>query len=145
MTLKIRQCASTDADFGICFDIRQKVFVDEQKVPIEEERDEYDAVGLHFLARLDGKPAGTARVLMQNGDVKITRVAVLKEYRGQRLGEALMRHIETELPAARRYILDGQIQARDFYTRLGYAPVGDVFLEAGIAHVRMVKDSGSLI
>ena len=140
MALDISQHASTDPDFALCFEIRLKVFVHEQNVKLAEERDDYDATGLHFLARVDGVPAGTARVLMHHGDIKITRVAVLREFRGQRIGGALMRHIETEFPA-RRYVLDGQIQARHFYARLGYAPQGDVFMEAGIPHIRMAKDA----
>jgi predicted GNAT family N-acyltransferase len=50
-----------------------------------------------------------------------------------------MRHIETALPA-RRLILDAQVHAVAFYENLGYAPYGEVFMEAGIPHRRMEKD-----
>ncbi len=111
----------------------------EQNVPLEEERDEYDAAALHFLAFYEGKPAGTARVILLDGAAKITRVAVLKFARGRGIGVALMRHIETALPG-RRFVLDAQVHALAFYESLGYAAYGEVFMEAGIAHRRMAKD-----
>ncbi len=111
----------------------------EQNVPLDEERDEYDATALHFLAFYEGKPAGTARVILLDDAAKITRVAVQKFARGKGIGVALMRHIETALPA-RRLILDAQVHAVAFYENLGYAPYGEVFMEAGIPHRRMEKD-----
>jgi ElaA protein len=115
------------------------VFVGEQNVKLAEERDEYDAAALHFLAFYEGRPAGTARVILLDDAAKITRVAVQKFARGKGVGLALMRHIETSV-RSRRFILDAQIQALAFYESLGYAPYGEIFMEAGIAHRRMRKD-----
>ena len=36
-------------------------------------------------------------------------------------------------------VLNAQLQVENFYTRLGFVAKGDVFQEAGIDHVRMVK------
>ncbi|HUW80374.1 MAG TPA: GNAT family N-acetyltransferase [Acidocella sp.] len=137
--MAIRQIAFHEADFALCFDIRLIVFVAEQNVPLEEERDEHEMDGLHFLAEIDGKPVGTARALRKGDFVKITRLAVLREARGQGIGEALMRHIEAFVPA-RRFALDAQIQALPFYARLGYIAQGEVFMDAGIPHQRMTKE-----
>ncbi len=112
----------------------------EQNVPADEERDAYDATALHFLARLDGEPAGTARVIMQDRAAKITRVAVQKFARGKGIGLALMRHIEENITVS-EFILDAQLQALAFYQNLGYVPEGEMFMEAGIAHRRMRKTS----
>jgi predicted GNAT family N-acyltransferase len=136
----IRQLAFTDPDFAACFAIRLTVFVDEQKVPLEEERDEHDPTALHFLALLEGEPAGTARVLIKDAGrlAKITRVAVLASARGTGVGAALMRHIHAAVPAA-SFTLDAQLRALPFYERLGYRAEGPEFMEAGIPHRRMVK------
>ncbi len=139
MLVAIRQIAFHEADFALCFDIRLTVFVAEQNVPLEEERDEHEMAGLHFLAEIEGKPVGTARALLKDDFAKITRVAVLREARGQGIGEALMRHIEVFVPA-RRFALDAQIQALPFYERLGYIAQGEVFMDAGIPHRRMTKE-----
>ncbi len=137
----IRSIGFHDADFKACFDVRVTVFVTEQNVPIAEEQDEFDETAAHFLAELDGKPVGTARLLMkENGTLaKITRVAVLREARGQNIGAALIRHIEATAPVS-RFALDAQVHALPFYERLGYKAVGDVFMEAGIPHRHMRKD-----
>ncbi len=136
----IKQIAFTDPEFAQCFQIRLEVFVNEQNVPPEEERDAYDATALHFLALRDGAGIGTARVVFQNegATAKITRVAVLKSARGLGIGAALIRHIERIVGAA-TFALDAQTHALAFYERLGYATEGEEFMEAGIPHRRMRK------
>lgn len=144
MPLTITQLDFTDPDFCACFQIRVEVFVQEQNVPLEEERDEFDETALHFLARHEQKPAGTARVLLKPGGIaKITRVAVKKSARGLGIGAALMRHIEANVAAEEKFILDAQTQALPFYQSLGYEAAGEEFMEAGIPHFRMSKNAKS--
>ena len=137
----IRQLAANDPDFAFCFRIRLEVFVHEQHVPVEEERDAYDPAALHFLAvGEEGVAAGTARVLFRPGGVaKIGRVAVLRAARGRGFGAALIAAAEAELPLARSFVLDAQVAALPFYARLGYTAAGAEFIEAGIPHRHMVK------
>lgn len=138
--MNIKQVAYSSPEFAACFNIRLTVFVDEQGVALEEEQDEYDPLGLHFLAESGGQPLGTLRVLVKDPGriVKITRVAVLKEVRGRKIGAALMRAAEAAVPA-NRYILDAQVQALKFYESLGYEVFGAPFMEAGILHSHMEK------
>ena len=35
--------------------------------------------------------------------------------------------------------MNAQLQARDFYLKLGYSPFGNVFLEENIKHISMNK------
>src|ERR1700730_14257370 len=58
------QTARTPDDIEECFRIRAAVFIVEQGVPVDIERDEYDESALHFLAQADGQPIGTARVVL---------------------------------------------------------------------------------
>jgi predicted GNAT family N-acyltransferase len=140
--LEITEARFGTADFDACMAIRMTVFVDEQRVPADEERDAYDPTALHFLARLDGTPAGTARVIFPAGPdpAKITRVAVLAPYRGCGIGAVLMRHILTTI-GARHVTLDAQVHAQRFYERLGFAPQSGIFMEAGIPHLTMGKNT----
>jgi ElaA protein len=127
------------ADFADCFVIRMTVFVDEQKVPLAEEQDGLDAQARHFLARLNGVPVGTLRLVeTAPGVAKITRVAVLASVRKMGIGEALMRHAQAATAAA-KLLLDAQVQALAFYEKLGFTAFGAPFMEAGIAHVHMSK------
>lgn len=117
-------------------EIRRVVFIEEQRVPIEEEWDGRDPECRHFLALLDGTPVGTARLLP---DAHIGRVAVLREARGQGIGEALM---AAAIATARRdghacVELAAQTQALAFYERLGFEAFDAEFMEAGIPHRNM--------
>ena len=140
MGLKIQQVDFAAPEFERCFQIRLEVFVHEQNVPLEEERDEYDATALHFLATENGEALGTARVILKNASAsaKITRVAVAKSARGRGIGAALIQHIEITVSVP-EYLLDAQSHALAFYQRLGYAAYGDEFMEAGIPHFHMRK------
>src|SRR5580704_10916778 len=92
--------ANTKSEIEECFRPREEVFIIEQSVPVDMERDEHDATALHFLALIDAKPVGTARVaLKDNGRVaKIGRVAVRRSKRGIGIGKRLIAAIE-ETPA----------------------------------------------
>ncbi len=113
----------------------------EQKVPVEEEIDGLDPEAYHFIARdKQGRPAGTARLLPSG---QLGRMAVLKPYRGQGLGSALLQfvvswHRQRSLP---QLFLHAQLQAIPFYRRLGFSEQGPEFLDAGIAHREMVMGS----
>lgn len=119
--------------------IRKKVFVEEQGVSESDEWDDKDDQAWHFLAySQDSKAVACARLLPEG---KLTRMAVLTDFRGLGIGKKLLHTIEVF--AASRQIktlhLDAQIQALNFYQRLGYKAEGDVFLDAGIEHLRMQK------
>lgn len=137
--IEFRSCAFGSAEFAACLAIRMEVFVAEQNVPEEEERDEWDDTARHFLAWVEGQPAATARAVAKApGLVKIGRVAVRAPYRGTGLGARLMRAVEADYPGA-TLMLDVQLQALPFYAKLGYVAEGPVFDDAGIPHRRMVK------
>ncbi|MEW6279627.1 MAG: GNAT family N-acetyltransferase, partial [Candidatus Eremiobacterota bacterium] len=126
-------------EFAAALDIRYRVFVTEQGVPEELERDADDRRAVHALVYRQGRPVGTARLVPRGGAGKIGRVAVLKEARGNRLGVELMRALEGEAARLRlaEVLLDAQVQVIPFYERLGYRAEGDPFLDAGIPHRRM--------
>src|SRR5690554_8175029 len=97
MTVRIRKYSWQLAP-GHIRDIRQQVFVDEQKVPPELEWDDTDEIADHFLAVLpDNTPVATGRMFTTLDDTAhIGRMAVLPDYRGKGLGEVMLRHIMTE-------------------------------------------------
>lgn len=136
---EFRHCAFGSADFDACLAIRMEVFVAEQNVPEDEERDVFDETALHILALVNGQPAGTARAVAKApGLIKIGRVAVRAAHRGTGLGAQLVRAAENAHPGM-AFMLDAQLQAMNFYAKLGYVAHGPVFDDAGIPHRRMVK------
>jgi predicted GNAT family N-acyltransferase len=129
-----------------CFAIRHTVFVGEQNVPVELERDEYDGGGaIHFIALVDGKAEGTGRLRVMGDWAKIQRVAVSPGMRGTGLGAQIMQQIEEYVRReclASAITLGAQIDAAGFYERLGYVRHGDEFDDAGIVHIEMRKQVG---
>ena len=63
--------------------IREKVFIQEQKVTPELEWDGIDEKAIHFLVFKDEKAIGCARAIVIKSQMQLGRMAVLKEYRGQ--------------------------------------------------------------
>jgi predicted GNAT family N-acyltransferase len=139
------RAAKTTQDIEACFRIREEVFVIEQRVPLDLERDEHDGAALHFMALADGQPVGTARaVLKDNGtSAKIGRVAVRRSNRGFGIGKLLISAIEeaADLAHVRNFLLDAQTHALQFYERLGYVAYEEEFMDAGIPHRHMKKSN----
>jgi predicted GNAT family N-acyltransferase len=132
--------ASWEQDNAALRLIREQVFMQEQNVPEELEWDGEDESAFHLLAEDDqGNPIGTARML---ADGHIGRVAVVAPWRGRGVGTALMRQM-LETARERNYreiFLDAQVDAIDFYRKLGFECEGKTFLDAGIPHRHMVRD-----
>jgi ElaA protein len=127
-------------DLPTCWALRRTVFVEEQAVPEELEADGLDEAALHLLAELDGRPVGTARLLLKGDTGKIGRVCVLRELRGQGIGAALIREAVEELRrrGLRTAMLGSQTHAVPFYEGLGFVAEGPVYDEAGIPHRDMM-------
>lgn len=129
-----------DADWQVDGDvlraIREAVFVREQAVPADLEWDEFDAPSHHALAFAGDTPIGTGRLL---ADGHIGRMAVLRAWRGQGAGSALLTHLMriARVRGMKRVQLNAQVQAVSFYLSHGFAVEGEEFPDAGIAHRKM--------
>ncbi len=151
----VRLAAPPDLD--AVWAVRHQVFVVEQGVPVELERDELDAAADHAVA-LDagGAVVGTGRLvdgrIDQDGHLEpgspgtvgtVGRMAVAAQARGTGTGRALLdllvrRAAERGLPAVE---LHAQVHALAFYERAGFTPFGAVYLEAGIEHLGMRRST----
>ncbi|HHA2554502.1 TPA: GNAT family N-acetyltransferase, partial [Stenotrophomonas maltophilia] len=140
--VRVQQVSHADAHVAI-HDVRQRVFVQEQGIAAELERDALDPLSAHVLALdSDNQPVGTGRLAP---DGRIGRMAVLASHRSHGVGEALL---EALVDAGRRLglaelHLHAQLPARDFYARQGFLPEGEVFEEAGIGHQQMRRRLGA--
>jgi predicted GNAT family N-acyltransferase len=119
--------------------IRRRVFIEEQQVPEELEWDGLDDTATHLLARVEGQPVATAR-LLDNGHVG--RMAVLPPWRGRGIGAALLERLIAlgRERGLQRMFLNAQITAMPFYARAGFIVEGEAFMDAGIPHKRMVLE-----
>lgn len=130
-------------DIATCRALRRVVFIEEQGVPEADEIDDKDDEAVHLLATLDGRPVGSARLLVLGDTGKIGRVCVLKESRGTGLGAALVQAAVAQFAGRggiARVKLGAQTHALGFYERLGFRPYGPEYMDAGIPHRDMVLD-----
>jgi len=116
--------------------IRFAVFVEEQRVPAEIELDEMDAKSLHAVAFGNRSAVGTGRLLP---DGHIGRMAVLKDWRGRRVGSLILKALVDAARSRgdREIVLSAQVHATAFYRRHGFVEEGAGYMEAGIPHVDM--------
>ncbi|EDM35258.1 hypothetical protein PBAL39_13537 [Pedobacter sp. BAL39] len=137
-TLQVIKVADQE-ELERAFAIRKIVFVEEQNCPPELEW-ENEEVSTHFLATLDNQPCGACRWRKTDAGYKLERFAVLKEFRGRRIGQALVAAALADLPSDAEYIyLNAQLDAMPLYAKFGFQSEGEQFEEAGIQHFKMVK------
>lgn len=134
--------ADTPALREEAFALRHRVFVEEQAVPEELERDEHDASAFHAVALAGGRVVGTGRLVVQPGGVgRVGRMAVDRALRRAGVGERILAALEERARAdgLAEIELHAQCYVEAFYARAGYARDGAPFVEAGIDHVVMRK------
>lgn len=146
--MKIELIPATDTTrLSECLKVRNAVFTLERKVPVEIEVDEQDVLDgdcEHFLIALDGEPVGACRCMHTESGIRLQRFCVLKECRGQGVGKAALAKLE-EYYSRRRQSgfqmeLDSKFEACGFYEACGYHRESEVFMEAGVPHVKMGKE-----
>ena len=123
------------------FQIRQKVFVEEQNVSPEEEYDEFENTSAHFLATFEGEPAGVARWRETDKGVKLERFAVLPQFRNKAVGSHVLKAVLSDvLPQHqdKTIYLHAQLPAIPFYARHGFEKYGPQFSECDIEHFKMI-------
>lgn len=132
--------ANTDELFNSVFIIRTKVFVDESKVDQEDEYDGFDHLSNHYLAVVNGDPAGAARWrVTQTGDrIRLERIAVLKEFRRTGVGKALVEKMISDAPKGLEVFVHAQSTNQEFFKSMGFSSKGEEFEEAGIPHFEMI-------
>ncbi|MHB1249974.1 MAG: GNAT family N-acetyltransferase, partial [Polaromonas sp.] len=123
--------------------LREAVFVAEQGIAPEIERDEADDTAFHAVARNGlGQTIATGRLVNHGKHVgKVGRIAVHHALRGSGVGQQILHAL---LDAARQrgdtgVVLYAQRSAEGFYQHQGFAPRGEPFDEAGIAHIEMFR------
>lgn len=128
------------------FEIRRKVFLEEQKLPefvVKDDSDNEAIFALAFEETQDTKiPVGTARLLFMGVDeeFKVGRLCVLPEYRGKGYADFLIRMLldkAFQMGADKVYV-DARLHAVGFYKKIGFVENGDVKMTSGFDEQPMV-------
>lgn len=138
--MNVRQVTS-DKERKDAFQVRMTVFVEEQKVPAEEELDAHDKTAIHFITYDEEKAVAASRLRFVEEYGKLERICVLKPYRGRDIGKQIIHEMEAVIlkNGYKKAKLNAQTHAQVFYQKLGYETVSGEFMDAGIPHVTMIK------
>jgi predicted GNAT family N-acyltransferase len=126
--------------------IRRRVFQDEQKVGAELDLDGKDKFCPQLIGYLDNAVVGTARIrYLDHKTAKIERLAVLSYARGKGIAKKIMQKALEVIASENipEVTINAQEYIKGLHQQLGFEQVGEVFQEAGIPHVKMVKTVNS--
>lgn len=127
--------------------LRSEVFVVEQQCWYQDV-DGLDLSGdtCHLMAWQDDELVAYLRLIdpiQQDGDVTIGRVVTAPSVRSRGMGHQLMtqalEHAEKKWPDQPIY-LAAQAHLQGYYSRYGFNPVGEVYMEDEIPHIGMRRD-----
>ncbi|EXJ23401.1 Acetyltransferase [Alkalibacterium sp. AK22] len=123
--------------------VRMTVFVLEREIDLADEFDAEDHDKRVYTVIYDGnKPVATGRYIkVGEQTVRPGRICVLKDYRGQGLGEQIVRELEThaQKQGCSQSEVHGELTAASFYEKLGYVKTGDPYLEDGVPCVTLIR------
>ncbi|MGI6734910.1 MAG: GNAT family N-acetyltransferase [Bacilli bacterium] len=135
---------TTPSQFNDVAYIRYHVFIDEQKIKYEDEYDPHEGDYTSLVLYVKGEKAATIRYKYdpQVRTAYLGRIAVLKEYRGQKLGMSLITYVEQLLTVKYRpltFHIGGQSHLQKYYENLGYTRTGEPYYDADILHYHFTK------
>src|SRR5262249_32773491 len=126
VSYEIRRVRTT-GELEAAMALRYDVFCIEQGVPVSEERDGRDHLGLHLIAiGRDDDVLGTCRLVFVGSTVQFSRLAVAQSARRHGIATALLQvaDAETKAGGANRMVLHAQTYARALYEQAGYIARG---------------------
>ena len=133
---------TNDSELKGAFEVRKKVFVEEQGIAESLEFDGNDGQALHMVVMDGERVIGTVRVLfLAANQAKLERMAILKPFRRKGIGRRLIYHLNENLSKKQvaQVVLHAQYSVVVFYKSCGFEESGSPFWEAGIKHIKMQK------
>ena len=119
--------------------VRTPVFIEEQAVTPEFEWDDLDATAVHLLTTFNNRPIACLRIINY---YKIGRMAVLRQYRGNGLGAALLLEAVSicKQHGGKTVYLSAQTHAISFYQKAGFKVTSAEYCDVDITHVDMLLE-----
>lgn len=126
-------------NINLAFDIRTKVFIEEQGIDKNVEIDGTDKDAKNMILIVNNKPIGTSRLIVIENKMYLGRVAILKEYRKKGYATHMIKFLldEAKKLGYNEVFIHAQTYAKTFYEKIGFKQFGDDFLEANIPHIHM--------
>ena len=132
----------SESELQGAFDVRRRVFIEEQGIAVEVEYDGNDGKALQMVVKDGAEVVGTARVRFLNAkQAKLERMAVLDGFRHMGIGSGITAFLIDELRnrQVERVVLHAQYRVIAFYKSCGFEEMGLPFTEAGLKHIKMQR------
>ena len=80
-------------------------------------------------------------VMLSPSEARIRQMAVSPSHQRRGLGRRILRELESDLKARGfgKFVMKARMSAAGFYEKLGYAVVGEEFVDVTVPHVTMIK------
>ena len=142
MTTIICRQISNDEELAQCFDIRRKVFVQEQHLFEDTDIDDHDGHAIYLAAFFQNRIIGTVRMYGDDaGNWWGGRLAVLKKYRGRAGRELVLAAVaEIKLRGADHFYAHIFEENLNFFKIIGWRQIGKSFLMLGRPHILIEAD-----
>ncbi|QIR40751.1 GNAT family N-acetyltransferase [Tolypothrix sp. PCC 7910] len=127
-------------EFAAIKAIRIAVFQEEQGVEAALEFDGKDEICDHLIAYLNQEAVGTTRIrYLDEQTAKIERLAVLSHARGNGIGKKIMEKAINVIASKNipEVVINSQEYVKALYRKMGFIEEGEIFIEAGIPHIKM--------
>ncbi|MPQ44617.1 GNAT family N-acetyltransferase [Clostridium tarantellae] len=126
---------------------RFEVFIMEQKIICEQDLDNLDTLCYHSFICKNNRVVAYARIIpkgLSYEQVAIGRVLVLKDYRRKGLAKQILKDsiefVKNKLKE-QSLILSAQIYTMNLYENIGFKPLGEIYDEVGIPHIKMILNN----
>lgn len=131
-------------DLVDAYTIRSKVFINEQNIAENLEFDNKDGEAHHIVIYDDDRPVATGRLINENNQFTIGRIAVLKEERRNGYGNLVVKNLIRKASSlgGDKVIVHAQMRAAEFYKSIGFKKSSSEYIEkeTGIEHIDMVAN-----
>ncbi|MDA3846590.1 MAG: GNAT family N-acetyltransferase [Vallitaleaceae bacterium] len=119
--------------------IRKEVFIDELSCDDIFLNDNVDTMAHHILVKDGDLPIGTGRIILDDLDTYIGRIAVLKSHRGQSIGDLIVRML---IDRAFRLGLEpikvfARLDTLDFYKSIGFEVISESYVKEAVEIIEM--------
>ena len=128
-----------------CSKLRKEVFGDEENAPEALYIiDDYDRLNdtCNYLLKVNDSFVATVRFIKIDDDtIKLQRLVVPKKYRKMGYAREIVKYLEEDASKLgyKKIIMDSALSAVEFYEKMNYKRMSEIFYEDNRPHVKMEK------
>lgn len=124
--------------------LRYSTFFKPLNLKIDKVYDDLEQESIHLVCNQNEKVLGYGRLTISNDKVGlISQIVVNEDYQKMGIGQELIRRLIkfSKENKCNSIALNSKIEAVEFYSKLGFCKVGDIFSskKTGLPHIKMIK------